>query len=96
MAFLPHILDAGAAGRQRHLGALRDLAARLRERPFGFLWAQGGAQPGLERNFEVGGCARAAASGGPCPAAPTLAGHDDDDAAMWCLWCCSCVLVQGL
>lgn len=57
VAFLPHILDSGAAGRQRHLGMLRDLAAKFRERPFGFLWAQGGAQPALERSLEVGGCA---------------------------------------
>ncbi|KAK9826486.1 hypothetical protein WJX81_004945 [Elliptochloris bilobata] len=55
LAFLPHILDSGAAGRQRALGMLRDLAAKYRERPFGFLWAQGGAQPALERCLEVGG-----------------------------------------
>ena len=57
LAFLPHILDSGAAGRQRYLAMLRDLAAKYRERPFGFLWAQGGAQPALEASLEVGGCA---------------------------------------
>ena len=57
LAFLPHILDSGTAGRQRYLGMLRDLAAKYRERPFGFLWAQGSAQPALEASLEVGGCA---------------------------------------
>ena len=57
LAFLPHILDSRAAGRQRYLAMLRDLAAKYRERPFGFLWAQGGAQPALEASLEVGGCA---------------------------------------
>ena len=57
LAFLPHILDSGAAGRQRHLRMLADLAAKYGERPFGFLWAQGAAQPALEKSLEVGGCA---------------------------------------
>ena len=48
LAFLPHILDAGAAGRNRSLGVLRATAATFAGRPWGFAWSEGGAQPALE------------------------------------------------
>ena len=34
---------------------LRGLTAKYKDRPFSYLWAEGGAQPGLEANFGVGG-----------------------------------------
>ncbi|KAI7837719.1 hypothetical protein COHA_008441 [Chlorella ohadii] len=70
VAFLPHILDSKAAGREAYLQILRDLAVNclavtvdpcqsqyghLQDRPFSYLWAEGGAQPKLEANFGVGG-----------------------------------------
>ncbi|KAL4431619.1 hypothetical protein ABPG77_001461 [Micractinium sp. CCAP 211/92] len=55
VAFLPHILDSKAAGRQAYLEILRGLTAKFKDRPFSYLWAEGGAQPRLEENFGVGG-----------------------------------------
>jgi hypothetical protein len=55
LAFLPHILDSQAAGREAYLQILRGLTAKFKDRPFSYLWAEGGAQPGLEANFGVGG-----------------------------------------
>ena len=54
LAFLPHILDAGAAGRNRSVALLRGGAAAFAERPWGFAWAEGGAQPALEAALGVG------------------------------------------
>lgn len=34
---------------------LTDLAAKYKERPFSYLWAEGSAQPALEAALEVGG-----------------------------------------
>jgi protein disulfide-isomerase A6 len=104
IAFLPHILDSKAEGREAYLQVhgfvdplqkglggslcvvqrsrmlqteascisrlqppllpccaaaclqiLRGLTAKYKDRPFSYLWAEGGAQPGLEANFGVGG-----------------------------------------
>ncbi len=55
VAFLPHILDARAAGREAHLGMLRATAELYKERPFAWFWAQGGKQPALEESLGVGG-----------------------------------------
>lgn len=55
VAFLPHILDAKAAGRQAHIDMLKGVAASYKERPFAWFWAEGAAQPGLEANLGVGG-----------------------------------------
>jgi len=49
LAFLPHILDAGASGRNRSLAILQTGAATFASRPWGFAWSQGGAQPALEK-----------------------------------------------
>ncbi|KAL4458959.1 hypothetical protein ABPG75_013824 [Micractinium tetrahymenae] len=55
VAFLPHILDSKAAGREAYLQILRGLTSQFKDRPFSYLWAEGGAQPKLEENFGVGG-----------------------------------------
>lgn len=55
VAFLPHILDAKASGRNAHLTMLRALAEEAKDRPFAWFWAEGGVQPGLEANLGVGG-----------------------------------------
>lgn len=54
VAFLPHILDAGAEGRQVALAMLQKVAEVYKDRPFAWFWAQGGDQPGLEANLGVG------------------------------------------
>ncbi|PSC76647.1 disulfide isomerase [Micractinium conductrix] len=55
VAFLPHILDSKAAGREAYLEILRGLTAKYKDRPFSYFWAEGGTQPELEANFGVGG-----------------------------------------
>jgi protein disulfide-isomerase A6 len=55
VAFLPHILDSGVAGRNAFLETLAQVAAAYKERPFSWFWAEGGAQTGLEANVGVGG-----------------------------------------
>ena len=54
VAFLPHILDSKAVGRQAHLDMLKKVALSYKERPFAWFWAEGAAQPGLEANVGVG------------------------------------------
>uniref|UniRef100_A0A061QIT2 protein disulfide-isomerase n=1 Tax=Tetraselmis sp. GSL018 TaxID=582737 RepID=A0A061QIT2_9CHLO len=55
VAFLPHILDTKAEGRNAYIEVLKDAAESFKGRPFSFLWAEGGKQPALEANVEVGG-----------------------------------------
>lgn len=55
VAFLPHILDSKAAGRQEYLSMLKKVAAAYKERPFAWFWAEGGAQGKLEGAVDVGG-----------------------------------------
>ena len=55
VAFLPHILDAGTAGRTAHLEMLKEVALTHKERPFAWFWAEGGSQSKLEGNVGVGG-----------------------------------------
>ena len=55
LAFLPHILDSHADGRNAYLGVLKEAAEQFKGRRFSFLWVEGGKQPDLEANFEVGG-----------------------------------------
>lgn len=54
VAFLPHILDDGAAGRRAHLDMLARVAAAYKDRPFSWFWAQGGEQGALEGAVGVG------------------------------------------
>jgi protein disulfide-isomerase A6 len=42
-------------GRPFYWQMLEDLAAKYKDRPFSYLWAEGGSQPNLEAAFEVGG-----------------------------------------
>ncbi|GAB4823313.1 hypothetical protein N2152v2_010359 [Parachlorella kessleri] len=55
VAFLPHILDTKAAGRQALIKILQGLAAKYKDRPFSYFWAEGAALPALEANVGVGG-----------------------------------------
>ena len=51
VAFLPHILDSGADGRNAHIATLKAIARRNR-RLYTFLWSEGGAQPALEEALD--------------------------------------------
>lgn len=48
IAFLPHILDSGAAGRNEYLDTLKQAAKKNRRSPATFMWVEAGQQPGLE------------------------------------------------
>jgi protein disulfide-isomerase A6 len=47
-AFLPDVLDTGAAGREAYLSSLRKLAEGFKGRPWAFFWSAAGRQPELE------------------------------------------------
>lgn len=55
IAVLPNILDSGAKGRNVFIEILKKLAKNYRKRPFGFVWAEGGAQAELESALSIGG-----------------------------------------
>lgn len=55
LAFLPHILDDGAAGRAKHLKVLDDVFKRSKadNTPAGFMWLQGGDQFEIEEKLSL-------------------------------------------
>lgn len=55
IAFLPTILDTKASGRNAYIKTLKTIANKYKERPYSYLWAEAGAQAGLEQNVGVGG-----------------------------------------
>lgn len=54
VAFLPHILDSKAAGRNAYLATLKEVARSFIDRPWGYVWVEAGAQPALEQALGVG------------------------------------------
>ena len=54
VAFLPDVLDTGAAGRRAYVDALKALAKEFKGRPWGYLWAAAGSQPALEKALSGG------------------------------------------
>lgn len=55
IAFLPHILDSKAKGRNGYIDMLKEIALMYKERPFAWFWVQGGSQQDLESKLGVGG-----------------------------------------
>ena len=55
LAFLPHILDAGAAARNKTLASLAKVSGAFLSRPWGWAWLEAGAQPLLEQAVGVAG-----------------------------------------
>ena len=53
-AFLPDVLDSGAAGREAYLSTLKALAEKNKGRPWGFFWSAAGRQPALEQALSGG------------------------------------------
>lgn len=55
VAFLPHILDSKAGGRNGYISMLKDIALLYKERPFSWFWVEGASQEDLEKAVGVGG-----------------------------------------
>lgn len=53
VAFLPHILDSKAAGRNAYLSTIKEVARGFIDRPWGYVWVEAGAQPALEAALGV-------------------------------------------
>jgi protein disulfide-isomerase A6 len=55
LAFLPHILDSKAKGREAHLAMLKRVSTANKALPIAYMWAEGYSQQKLEESFHVGG-----------------------------------------
>eukprot|EP00245_Coleochaete_scutata_P003436 TRINITY_DN15060_c0_g1_i1.p1 TRINITY_DN15060_c0_g1~~TRINITY_DN15060_c0_g1_i1.p1 ORF type:complete len:458 (-),score=112.74 TRINITY_DN15060_c0_g1_i1:645-2018(-) len=55
IAFLPDILDTGAAGRNKYIETLTQVAEKFKRKPYKYLWVEAGKQPELEKVVGVGG-----------------------------------------
>lgn len=55
MAFLPHILDCQSECRNAHLADLARLGERFKQKQWGWLWSEAGAQLALEAAVDIGG-----------------------------------------
>eukprot|EP00270_Netrium_digitus_P011338 TRINITY_DN35_c0_g1_i5.p1 TRINITY_DN35_c0_g1~~TRINITY_DN35_c0_g1_i5.p1 ORF type:complete len:440 (-),score=150.18 TRINITY_DN35_c0_g1_i5:181-1500(-) len=55
LAFLPHILDSKAEGRQKYLDVLSSTASKFKRSFYGYAWAEAGAHEDLETTLGVGG-----------------------------------------
>lgn len=53
LAALPHILDSGAAGRNKYRDTLASMAKSFRGSAYHFLWFEGGSQSDLEQALEM-------------------------------------------
>jgi len=60
VAFLPHILDTGADGRNKYIEILKSVSER--HRSLGYLWSEAFAQQKLEASVRVGGAGYPAAA----------------------------------
>ena len=54
IAFLPHILDSGAKGRNEYLSTLQQVATTNAKKPFSYLWTEAGAQAKAETLLSSG------------------------------------------
>ncbi|XP_063831856.1 protein disulfide-isomerase A6 homolog [Ostrinia nubilalis] len=55
VSVLPHILDCNAACRNGYLDVLARLGDKYKNKMWGWIWAEAGAQPALEDALELGG-----------------------------------------
>ncbi|OQS01926.1 disulfide-isomerase [Thraustotheca clavata] len=53
VAFLPHLVESGKAGREAYLDQVEGAAKLVRGKPFRFAWVQGGDQLAFEEKFEL-------------------------------------------
>uniref|UniRef100_A0A146M2T9 protein disulfide-isomerase n=1 Tax=Lygus hesperus TaxID=30085 RepID=A0A146M2T9_LYGHE len=55
ISVLPHILDCNAACRNEYIKTLNDMGEKFKQKLWGWVWAEAGAQPDLETALEIGG-----------------------------------------
>ncbi|KAJ2940659.1 hypothetical protein O0L34_g14766 [Tuta absoluta] len=55
VSVLPHILDCNAACRNDYLAILARLGDKYKNKMWGWIWSEAGAQPALETALELGG-----------------------------------------
>lgn len=55
VSVLPHILDCQSDCRNGYLKTLKSLAEKYKKKMWGWVWAEAGAQPGIEEALEIGG-----------------------------------------
>lgn len=55
ISVLPHILDCNAACRDEYIKTLTSMGAKYKQKLWGWVWAEAGAQPELETALEIGG-----------------------------------------
>lgn len=55
VSILPHILDCNAACRNDYISILKRLGDKYKNKMWGWIWAEAGAQPALEDSLELGG-----------------------------------------
>lgn len=55
ISILPNILDCQSSCRNGYLKVLSTLGEKYKKRQWGYVWAEGGAQPEVEQAFEMGG-----------------------------------------
>ncbi|XP_055549459.1 protein disulfide-isomerase A6 homolog [Wyeomyia smithii] len=55
VSVLPHILDCDAACRNNYLAILAKMGDKYKNKHWGWLWSEGGAQPEVEATLDIGG-----------------------------------------
>lgn len=55
VSVLPHILDCDAKCRNAYIAILKQLGDKFKNKQWGWLWTEGGAQPEVEEALEIGG-----------------------------------------
>ncbi|XP_015109485.1 protein disulfide-isomerase A6 homolog [Diachasma alloeum] len=55
VSVLPHILDCQSDCRNGYISTLQKLADKFKQKDWGWLWAEAGAQPEVEEALEIGG-----------------------------------------
>lgn len=55
VSVLPHILDCQSDCRNRYLNVLNDLGDKYKQKMWGWVWSEAGAQPNIEDALEIGG-----------------------------------------
>ncbi|XP_065898248.1 protein disulfide-isomerase A6 homolog [Dysidea avara] len=55
LSFLPHILDTGAAGRNDYIALLKEMGNKYKQKSWGWVWLEGGANMELEAALGIGG-----------------------------------------
>ncbi|KAH7696904.1 disulfide-isomerase A6 [Aphelenchoides avenae] len=55
VTFLPQLLDCQSECRNKYLNLIKDLIAKYKKSPWGWVWTEAAGQPDLEKAFDIGG-----------------------------------------